>query len=121
LDLEESLQAILAELADTFGPDRMVIALLEQAGVSPTCLARFPVEETEVKLSRTMLQRLLQEKQTLITEDALADERFQRHGKPVKSVLEQQIRSAVCVPLQWGGEIRGILYLGSTGESQGIH
>lgn len=115
-DLEESLPAIVDELARTFHPNRVFIALLEQNRVSLTCLARFPIEDTEIRFSRTMLQHLLQEKQVLITEDALADERFQKQGKPAKSVLEQQIRSAVCVPLQWSGEIKGMLYLDSTQE-----
>lgn len=115
-DVEESLQAIAEELANTFQPDRMFIALLEPDGTSLTCLARFPLDEAETKFSRTMLRHLLHEKQVLIIQDALTDERLVLQGKPAKSVLEQHIQSALCIPLQWGREIKGILYLDSSKE-----
>jgi transcriptional regulator with GAF, ATPase, and Fis domain len=116
-DLEESLQAITEELATTFQPDRMFVALLEPDGTSLTCLARFPLDEAETKFSRTMLRQLLHEKQVLIIQDALTDERLMLQGKPARSVLEQHIQSAICIPLQWGGEIKGILYLDSSKET----
>lgn len=114
LDIEESLQLIIEELSKALHPDRIFIALLEREGTGLTCLARSPLDEGNIKVSRTMLQYLLQEKQILITDNALVDERFKRYGATARSILKLQIKSAICVPLQWDGETRGILYLDSS-------
>jgi transcriptional regulator with GAF, ATPase, and Fis domain len=113
LDIEESLQSILDELYQVFKPDRVFVALLENNGAGIKCLAKTPREDIEVKISRTMLDYLLENKQTLVTDDALADEKFKLHGRTAKSVLQMKLKSVVCVPLKWEGQIRGILYMDS--------
>jgi len=114
-DLEQALQRIVEELFRILQPDRIFIALLEQEGASLTCLARFPLEETQIKYSQTILRRLLQEKQALMAINASADERFKVDGEtPPGSILDLKIKSVACVPLQWNGEIKGVLYLDSS-------
>ncbi len=110
-DLEESLQLIVEELYEVFKPERVFIALLENNGAVINCLAKTPREDVEVKISRTMLNYLLENKQILVTEDALTDGKFKVHGRTAKSVLELKMKAVVCIPLKCGGEIRGILYM----------
>jgi len=117
-DTEDALQLIIEELAEAFHPGRIFIALLEQEGASLTCLARFPKEESEIKISRNMIRYLLKEKQTLITNDAITDERLKKDGSPARSILEMQVKSAICLPLQWDKEIKGILYMDSSKEKR---
>lgn len=110
-DLEASLQLIVNELYKAFQPDRVLVAALENNGEELNCMAKAPGEDVEVKISRTMLKYLLENKQILITEDALVDEKFKVHGRTAKSVLELKMKAVVCIPLKCAGEIRGILYM----------
>ena len=112
-DFEELLQLIAEELYKAFKPDRVLIVALENNGERLNCLAKAQREDVEVRISRTMLNYLRENKQILVTEDALADEKFKVRGKTAKSVLELKMKAAVCIPLKWDGEIRGILYMDS--------
>lgn len=111
-DIEEVLQLITKELFNTFQPDRIIIALIEQQRAGLTCLARFPQEDTRMEVSRTMIQYLLNEKKTLVTNDAPLDIRLKKAGgETAPSILKLGVKSAICAPLQWDGEIKGILYM----------
>ena len=57
-------------------------------------------------LSQTMVGMVLNDGASILTGDAQADERFQNH----KSILLQNIRSAMAVPLIHAGENLGALY-----------
>jgi transcriptional regulator with GAF, ATPase, and Fis domain len=115
LDIEEALRRIIEELSALFHPDRAFIALLEPEEVNLTCLACFPQDETEVKYSRTLIRRLIQERQSLMAIDASTDKRFKVEGdRPAGSIQALQIRSVVCIPLQWDREVKGVLYLDSS-------
>lgn len=122
LDMEEALQGIVEELAKFLQPGtdhdpslRIFIALLEPGGANLTCLAKFPSEEGEIKVSRTIIRRLLDEKKALMAVDASVDERFKTQGAfPAGSILGLQIKSVVCIPLEWDKEIKGFLYLSSS-------
>lgn len=110
-ELSESLQLIVDELYKIFKPDRVLVAALENNGEGLNCLAKAPGEDTEVKISRTMLTHLLEKKQIIITEDALSDENFKVGGRTAKSILQLKVKSVVCIPLKWDAEIGGVLYM----------
>jgi len=110
---EESLQLIAEELFKAFNPDRVLIMALDDTIEGLNCLANASREDGKVKISRTMLNYLLKNKQILITEDALSDEKFKVGGKTVKSLLEMKMKAVVFIPLKWDGEITGILYMDS--------
>lgn len=113
-ELEESLQLVCELLFEAFKPDRVLVALFEHDGENLACLGRYPDEKGESKVSRTMIRHLLDEKRMFIARDALDDERLKMKGKTAKSVLELQLKSIACIPLQWDGDVKGILYLDST-------
>ena len=113
-DVQESLQLIIEELFNKFCPDRIFVAFLEQGGEGMTCEAKYPKDSGEINVSSTMISYLLDEKRAFVTKDALTDKRFKQSGRTAKSVMDLKVRSAITVPLKWGGEIRGLLYLDSS-------
>lgn len=64
----------------------------------------------EIRLSQTIVSRVIHERVAILTRDALVDERF-RAGQ---SVAAMQIRSAICVPIWDSDEVEGIIYLDSS-------
>jgi adenylate cyclase len=69
---------------------------------------RNPAQQAEeVVVSETLLDRVMAQREGLLTADAITDERFQAS----KSILAHGIRSAMAVPLISKGEVRGVLFL----------
>jgi adenylate cyclase len=66
-------------------------------------------EKGELKASRTIVNKVIQDKVSLLTSNAMMDSRLD-HGK---SLFLQQIRSAMCVPLWKKDAIIGVIQLGS--------
>ncbi len=64
-------------------------------------------ESTEVILSETVLQRVRDTRQAVLTADAIVDSRFASS----ESIVAQGIRSAMAVPLLTKGVVKGILFL----------
>ncbi len=69
--------------------------------------------DTEIVVSKTILKTAVERKESLISKDALVDERF-IHSK---SVANYKVRSAICAPLMNRGKVLGIIYLDSTDKS----
>jgi adenylate cyclase len=68
-----------------------------------------PGAEGKIKASRTMINKVIHDKIALLASDALDDSRLDQ----AKSVVIQQIRSAMCVPLWKKDEIIGVIQLDS--------
>lgn len=66
-----------------------------------------PTEEHTI--SKTVLDRVLSERMSLLTFDTLADDRF----RMAKSIIMQQVRSVMCAPLLGKDDILGVMYLDS--------
>jgi len=111
LGTREALQLILSEVAAALQPDRALIAELQAGGGAIQCLAEFPIHGNAIRLSKTMIDWVLAERRALLTQDAISDRRLQKYGHPAKSVEEQKIHSAICVPLVWNSKIKGFLYM----------
>jgi adenylate cyclase len=68
-----------------------------------------PKRRRELKASKTIVNRVIQDKVALLTSNAMADSRLD-HGK---SLFLHKIRSAMCVPLWKKDEIIGVIQLDS--------
>ncbi|MBN1625716.1 MAG: FHA domain-containing protein [Deltaproteobacteria bacterium] len=66
-------------------------------------------EKGDIKASRTIVNKVIKDKVSLLTSNAMMDSRLE-HGK---SLFLQQIRSAMCVPLWKKDTIIGVIQLGS--------
>ncbi len=64
----------------------------------------------EIKASRTIINKVIQDKVALLTSNAMADSRLAH----AESVVGQKIRSAMCVPLWKREKIIGVIQLDST-------
>ena len=63
----------------------------------------------EITVSQTILKRAVHDGVSLLTSDAAADDRF----KAGASIIMQQIRSAMCVPVRGRSEVFGAIYVDS--------
>lgn len=61
----------------------------------------------KITISRTVLDRVLSEKVSLLSIDAQADERL----APALSIVLQQVRSVMCAPLLGKNQALGVMYL----------
>lgn len=68
-----------------------------------------PGEKGKIKASRTIINRVINDKVALLSSDALDDSRLDQ----AKSVVIQKIRSAMCVPLWKKDDIIGVIQLDS--------
>jgi adenylate cyclase len=66
--------------------------------------------EGQVKASRTLIKKVINDRVALLTSDALADSRF----VATESLIHQKIRSSLCVPLWKSDRIIGVIQLNST-------
>jgi len=67
----------------------------------------------DLQVSTTLAESVVRTGKSIYTSDALNDERFAKK----KSVLEMNIRSAICVPLRIKDQIIGVVYLDNSSEA----
>jgi signal transduction histidine kinase len=89
--------------------DRGAIFLREHDQLVPMVARTGDGGGAELTVSQTILQRAVNEGVSLLTSDAAADERF----KAGASIIMQQIRSAMCVPIRGRSEVFGAIYVDS--------
>ncbi len=108
-ELDKLIGAIVALTFDLLPADRVALSLVEPAsGELLPVLTRSRVGDPEaVRVPRSIADRAVAHRQPILTENALADERF-RSG----SVVLQAVRGAICVPLLASSDqVLGILYV----------
>jgi adenylate cyclase len=109
--LDELLALTLSLAFQVIKAERGVILLLNDKGelVPRTSRCRAPRQDEpiDIPVSQTIAQRAMQEKAGIITSDAKYDPRFTSG----KSIMEYNIRSALCVPLWERETVRGVIYL----------
>jgi sigma-B regulation protein RsbU (phosphoserine phosphatase) len=109
-ELYEVILDLIEKLATC---DKAVLLLLEEGADEPSVVAsrvKPGTEEGELVLSRTMVQKVLEERAGLLTSDAQQDPRFQAQ----QSIVSQGIRSAMAAPLFDNESVIGILYADTT-------
>ncbi len=107
---EEMFEPIL-DLVETalLSPERIFILLLEEGKTDPVQVAsRIQGHQgaAALALSKTMTQKVLQEKKSFLTKDTLNDPGY----GGMMSMISQGIRSAIAVPLFDNEDVIGILY-----------
>ncbi|UCD84812.1 MAG: FHA domain-containing protein [Deltaproteobacteria bacterium] len=110
-NLNELLEAAMSLIFQVINAERGILFLLNEKGcLTPKVVKHSQVGrivEEELKFSSTITQKVIEERVSLITSDAKYDPRL-RTGE---SIVQYNIRSALCVPIWEGKEIFGVIYL----------
>jgi HD-GYP domain-containing protein (c-di-GMP phosphodiesterase class II) len=116
LSRASSVDALFASIAqsilDVTGGDRAAILIRNpETGVVDmvTVRAKDRDDSGDVKLSRTVVNDVLEKGISAFTDDALADGRYLGG----ESIVRQRIRSVMCAPMRTTDEILGVLYVDS--------
>jgi signal transduction histidine kinase len=109
LDINALSPQILELVFESIGADRGAILLKDDSGqLAPKAVRwREPDQPDErMTISRTIVEYVLEKGEGVITSDAPSDKRF----SPAQSIVDYQIREAICVPIQGRHTTLGVLY-----------
>lgn len=108
--LNELLDKIMDLAAKAVRFERGLLMLREGEILQPHVVRVPPAEAgRSITISRTIANRVIQNQESILTSDALVDDRF----KAGASVEIQQIRSLMCVPLWNNRDVIGLIYVDS--------
>lgn len=111
LELDQVLEGVMDTVIRFTGAERAYLMLRDkQTGDLQIPVARNWDRETlsegDVIFSRSVVTRALSDVKPILTTNAQADDRFQN----VQSVVNNQLRSILCIPLILQGQAVGVLY-----------
>ena len=108
-DFDALLNIIIAKAFRLFGADRAAILLKDDSGCMQTRIAvdRGGKRIGHFKISETLLEEMCEEKSAILSGDILQDERFSSSN----SLIVDNVRSTMCVPLLYEDEVLGVIYL----------
>ncbi len=109
-ELDKLLDKILELVFGVIKADRGFIGLIDEGTgnlIPKASRRRRKEDKTEIRVSRSIIDQVLREEKSILSSDALTDSRF----KDKESVIQQQIRSAMCIPLKGKEKILGIIYV----------
>lgn len=115
LELEPLMQRILDLVFDIFPASDRAFILLEKENPETRQPELMPVaarrrggadeDAEEVSISRSIVQAVKDKKQSILSSDAMSDDRFQNQ----MSIVNLSIRSMMCAPLMVASDILGII------------
>ena len=110
--VSELLDFILELAFEAIRAERGVLMLTtEDSGLSVEAVRSADGKNTteEIAFSRSIADKVVKEKVSILTKNALADPRFDRQ----QSIISLGIRSAMCVPLWHDDAVTGLIYVDS--------
>jgi two-component system NtrC family sensor kinase len=110
-DLPQLLNGILEKVLKTVKADRGLIMLLdEESGAlvpEAACKGENLQGDEEIVLSKTISGRVLETGQSILTLDAMRDDRFEGS----ESIAMHKVRSTMCVPIKSKNRVLGIMHV----------
>ena len=110
LDLDAVLEEVMDTVVDMTGAERAYLMLYDEEKKLQPRAARNWDRETlstqDIGMSQSVINQALETNTPIITTNAQTDERFSDKA----SIMVQQLRSIVCIPLSLGGKSVGVLY-----------
>jgi len=113
--VEALFDSILSAILEVSGGDRAAILMRTEDAAGGHSVDMVAVRTKDggvsgsVRLSRTVVNDVLDKGISAFTDDALADERYGGG----ESVVQQRIRSVMCAPMRTTDQILGVLYVDS--------
>ena len=110
LDLDEVLMVVMDNIIKLTEAERGFLMLRDENGQMSTRVARnwekASLNETEYSVSRTVIQRVIDSGEAILTTNAQEDDRFGSQ----QSIIAYNLRSILCVPLKVKSELIGVIY-----------
>ena len=119
VDIVKLLDEVLAHVFRKFRAERGVVMVFDdETGELVPKASRIRVEEgeeaeIEMAISRTIVNQVVEMQEAILTTDARVDDRF----GPAESIVQQDIRSAMCAPLSTKNRVLGIIYVDCRSEA----
>ena len=112
-DIDRLLNRVLELIFRAIPAERGVILLFDSKSSSLQPRASYLKDTSKkgkIKISSTIADEAYRNNTALLTRDALSDKRFDSK----KSILQESIRSAICVPISTQKKTFGVIYLDTT-------
>jgi adenylate cyclase len=109
LDLTRIFNRILARTFEVLECDQAVILMADANGNMSVEAFKTRTQKEKVVVSSTLIRRVQEDKAGIISMDALADKRFQ----DALSIVSQNVRSSMAVPILHDQELLGIMIIES--------
>lgn len=110
LKLDDVLRIVMDTIVRLTGAERGFLMLRDEQGNLAIHVARNwereTLEASEFAISRTIVNQVIREGRPVLTTNAQQDPRFDNQ----ESVITQNLRSILCVPLKVKGELIGLIY-----------
>ncbi|HEX8992648.1 MAG TPA: adenylate/guanylate cyclase domain-containing protein [Anaerolineales bacterium] len=110
LELDEVLRIVMDNIVRLTHAERGFLVLRDARGQMVTQVARNwekeSIKSTEAATSRTIVQRVIETGEAVITTNAQEDQRF----SGTESIVALNLRSILCVPLKVKNELIGVIY-----------
>jgi adenylate cyclase len=115
--LDAMLETAMKLVCEVVNAERLVILLKDEGGELRPRLtyhkSKGLLPGKELSISRTIASQAVKDKVAIITSDALQDPRFMQG----LSIVQHNIRSALCVPLWEESKVYGAMYLDNLAKS----
>lgn len=110
LDIDQVLNQVMDQIIQLTQAERGFLMLINDRGKLQFRVARNMDQETlqgsEFNISRTIVQRVADDGEPVVTTNAQEDPRFRAQ----ESVVSYNLRSILCVPLRAKGQVTGVIY-----------
>lgn len=110
LEIDEVLQIVMDTIIRLTEAERGFLMLRDERGEMAIRIARNweqeSINQSESSISRTIVQRVIDSGEAVLTTNALEDQRFSGQ----ESVIAFNLRSILCVPLMVKAELIGVIY-----------
>ncbi|MCP4446700.1 MAG: GAF domain-containing protein [Myxococcales bacterium] len=109
-DLSTILNRIVNSVIDLMSVERAAVLLVSQEGkLEPQVALQKKRSHHEFKVSTSILNYVVEHGAAVVCNDLGADERFSSS----RSIIMNQVRSAMCVPMLHDGQLVGVLHMDS--------
>jgi len=116
-DMKQVLESLLDLVMVSVPASRGYVFLLQRDTGNLVPYVRRPAhketEDEEIVVSQTIMQAAVREQSSIISSDALVDDRWVHS----RSIVDLAVRSAMCAPLINRGTVLGIIYVDSTNQA----
>jgi transcriptional regulator with GAF, ATPase, and Fis domain len=115
-DVPKLLEIIMDAVVELTSAERGFLILPEDGRMNIRVARNFDkaaIEQPEFKFSHSIAERVISSGETVLTADAVSDERLTTVG----SVSDLKLRSVLCVPFKIMGEVIGCIYMDNTIEA----